>query len=52
VQSLIRETLCNKAKDYLIVLSQTSEFNSLPNQLIVAVLLEVLLEAPTVHLQA
>lgn len=52
VQSLIRETLNNKAKDYLLVFSQTSEFNSLPNQLIVAVLFEVLLETAATPLHA
>jgi len=34
------------------VLSQTGEYNSLPNQLIVAVLLQVLLNAQSVQLQA
>jgi hypothetical protein len=52
VQTLVRDILCNKSKDYLIVLSQTNEFNNLPNQLIVGVLLGTLLESNTIKLIA
>jgi hypothetical protein len=52
VQSLLRDTFCNRPKDYLILFSQTNEFNSLPNQLIIGVLFATLLESNTSKLTA
>jgi hypothetical protein len=43
VVNLLREAINSKSREYMLVFSQTNEFNSLPNQLIVGLVFGMLL---------
>lgn len=49
VQNLFRDTLASKnIKEFLLVMSQTGDFNPVPNQLLVSLLFQLLLDSNSV----